>query len=293
MSPLIDAHHHIWRLDDLAWLSGPMQPRIFGTYEKVRRDYLIDEYLADIARAGVVKSVYVQTNWPPGGALREVEWVQSVADAHGFPHAIVGFADLAAPDLPALIKAQRRSRNFRGLRQQLFWHDNPAYRFAPRPDLMNDPDWRRGLAAVADSGLLFELQVFAPQMRDTLDLVRAYPGLQFVLVHAGMMEDPTRWTAWREGMARLSEAPNVAVKLSGLNTFVRTLDAGLTARIVGETVALFGADRCMFGSNFPIEKMWTDFDSLVAALDTAIAPLPEAARRAVRHDTAAKLYGLG
>ena len=76
MIPVIDAHHHIWRQDDLPWLKGPMVPRIFGPYEPLRRDYPIDEYLADIAGTGVEKSVYVQANWPPEKAEDEVAWVQ-------------------------------------------------------------------------------------------------------------------------------------------------------------------------------------------------------------------------
>jgi predicted TIM-barrel fold metal-dependent hydrolase len=64
-SGIVDAHHHIWRRDDLVWLSGPMVPRIFGPYESIRRDYLIDEYLSDVTPFGIEKSVYVQTNWPP------------------------------------------------------------------------------------------------------------------------------------------------------------------------------------------------------------------------------------
>src|SRR5882724_10049816 len=90
---VIDAHQHIWRQADLAWLTGPMQPRIFGPYEPIRRDYPIDEYLSDARPAGIVKSVYVQTNWPPGHELDEAAWVQGIADQHGFPHAIVAYTD--------------------------------------------------------------------------------------------------------------------------------------------------------------------------------------------------------
>ena len=94
MIGIVDGHHHIWRQADLPWLQGPMVPRIFGPYEPIRRDYPIEEYLADIAGTGVEKSVYVQTNWAKAGAVDEVAWVQATADAHGWPHAIVGYADL-------------------------------------------------------------------------------------------------------------------------------------------------------------------------------------------------------
>ncbi len=291
---VVDAHFHVWNLNDLHWLAGPVQPRIFGDYSRMQRDYTIAEYLGDITSANVVKSVYVQTNWPPQNALREVEWVQSVADDFGRPQAIVGFADLASPDLHQLITAQLRCPNLRGLRQQLFWHDNPAYRFAPRPDLMNDPEWRRGLSIVEQHGLVFELQVFASQMRDAAALARAFPGVQFVLVHAGMLEDtsPDGWVRWREGMSELADAPNVCVKLSGLNTFTRRLSPELIAAIVRDTLGLFGAGRCMFGSNFPIEKMWTDYESLLGAMRQALAHLPPGDQRSVLHDTAVRVYKL-
>lgn len=290
--PVIDAHHHIWRRADLAWLQGPVQPRIFGDYSAVRRDYTIDEYLQDIADMSVAKSVYVQTNWPAENALREVEWVQAVADAYGYPHAIVGFADLASADLEQLIEAQRLCANLRGVRQQLYWHENPAYRFAPRPDVLMDRAWRRGLSVLERRGLLFELQVFASQMHDAATMARDHAGVQFVLIHAGMLEDTSKegWKRWREGMARLAAESNVSVKLSGLDTFERKLAPALTASIIKETVALFGPERCMFGSNFPIEKIWTSYRALMESFRTAISCFPEAAQRAILHDTAARLY---
>jgi predicted TIM-barrel fold metal-dependent hydrolase len=165
MIPLVDAHHHIWRQADLAWLQGPPQPRIFGEYAAIRRDYPIEEYMAEARAAGVVRSVYVQTNWPAGREEEEVAWVQAVADRHGFPHAIVGYADLAAPAVGAALDRMTKHSRLRGIRQQLHWHEKDLYRFAARPDLMDDPVWRSGLVEVARRGLLFELQVFAGRWR--------------------------------------------------------------------------------------------------------------------------------
>ena len=95
---IVDAHHHVWRRADLPWLSGPMRPRIFGPYEAIRRDYPMDEFLADIAGTGVTRSVYVQANWAPERFEDEVAWVEQVADESGWPHAIVGYADLLAEE---------------------------------------------------------------------------------------------------------------------------------------------------------------------------------------------------
>jgi predicted TIM-barrel fold metal-dependent hydrolase len=290
----IDAHHHVWRLDDLPWLSGPQLPRIFGPYQPICRDYSIDEYRRDIAGCDIVKSIYVQTNWPAGQSYDEAVWVQSLSDATGWPHANVAHADLADPDAGALIKRLAKLPATRGIRQQLHWHENSQYRFAPRPDIMNDKDWRRGFAVLADHGLLFELQVFASQMADGARLARSFPDTVFVLEHAGMPEDtsPRGWQLWREGMMALAQCPNVNVKLSGLGTFVHACREDAIGPIVKETVAMFGAERCCYGSNFPIEKLWTDYKKLYQTFRSAIAYLGEREQAAILHDTASRLYRL-
>jgi predicted TIM-barrel fold metal-dependent hydrolase len=294
MTPIIDAHHHIWRQRDLPWLQGPMQPRIFGPYEAIRRDYPIDEYLADARRSGVEKSVYVQANWAKERFADEVTYVQRAADETGWPHAIVGYADLLVEDLRLQLDALSRYRLMRGVRMQLHWHANPMYRFAPRPDLARDEKFRRNLARLADYGWSFDLQVFAPQMVDAAALAADNPKIVFILQHAGMAEDlsPPGRAAWRAGMEALAACRNVVSKLSGLGTFLHRNDPAFIAEIVHETLRLFGADRCLFGSNFPIEKIWTDYGSLVAAYRAALAGLPEDAQADVLWNTAARVYRL-
>jgi predicted TIM-barrel fold metal-dependent hydrolase len=295
MIPIVDGHHHIWRRADLPWLSGPMVPRIFGPYEPIRRDYPIGEFLGDIDGSGVEASVYVQTNWGPGTAVDEVAWVSEVAAASGWPHAIVGYADLTRADAPKVFAAQAKHPLMRGIRMQLHWHENPEYRFAARPDLMNDGVVRHNIARLADHGWSFDLQVFASQMADAARLAADTPAVTFVLQHCGMPEDLTREgrTAWKEGMARLAERPNVVVKLSALGTFVHRLDETLIADIVGETRALFGAERCLFGSNFPIEKLWTSYAELAATYRQVLAAYPEAEQRAMLGGTARRVYRVG
>ena len=291
---IIDAHHHIWRQADLPWLLGPMQPRIFGPYEKIRRDYPVTEYLEDIGNHGIVRSVYVQANWAPDQHVAEADWVRSVALEHGWPHAIVAFADFTSPDSDAQLEALAGNSLVRGIRQQLHWHENPLYRFAARPDLAADRGFQRAVARLADHGWCFELQVFAGQMRHAEALVRTCPDVVFVLQHAGMPEDlsPEGRAAWLDGVTRLARLPNVVCKLSGAGTFVRRNDPELIADIVGRSLELFGPARCMFGSNFPIEKLWTGYGELIDAYKTATSGLSGDERHAIFHDTAARVYRL-
>jgi predicted TIM-barrel fold metal-dependent hydrolase len=292
---IIDAHHHIWRLADLPWLAGPPVPRIFGDYAALRRDYAIDEFVGTVRPQGVVKSVYVQVNVAPKAEIDEIAWVQSVADAHGFPHAIVGYADLAARDLAATLNRAQAYANLRGIRQQLHWHETPRYRFASRPDLMNDAAWRAGLHQLEQRGLLFELQVFAGQMDNAAALARDFPGVTFVLQHAGMLEDrsPDGWARWRRGMMALAACPNVVTKLSGLGTFEHRCTSALWRPVVEETVAMFGAARCLFGSNFPIESLWTSYDNLIAVMRDCLSGCSADERQAIFFDNAQRIYRLG
>ena len=291
---IVDAHHHIWRRADLPWLSGPMQPRIFGPYEAIRRDYLIDEYLDDLAGSPVTRSVYVQANWAPERFEDEVAWVQAVADDTGWPHAIVGYADLLAADVRPRLDQLAKYPRLRGVRMQLHWHENETYRFAPRPDLALDPVLQRNVARLADYDLVFDLQVFAGQMAGAAELAAACPDVTFVLQHAGMPEDlsPAGRAEWRAGMERLAARPNVYSKLSAFGTFIHRNDPAHVARILRDTVAIFGADRCLFGSNFPIEKLWTSYGALLGAFRDAAAGLDAAARAAIFEKTAVRIYRL-
>ena len=292
--PIIDAHHHIWPMAELPWLSGPPVPRIFGEYGPIRRDYPIKEFLDEARPAGVTASVYVQANWAPDRAADEVAWVQAAAEGARFPMGIVGFADLARPDAGEIIDRQLAHPGLRGIRQQLHWHQNALYRFAPRPDIVDGPAWRRGLSEVARRGLVFELQVFAGQMARAARLAQDFPDCSFVLAHAGMLEDrsPEGWDRWRRGMRELALLPNVATKLSGLGTFEHACSAALWGPVVKETLDLFGPRRCLFGSNFPIEKLWTTYSALVATMCSVLAGLGADDQRLIFHGNAARIYRL-
>ena len=292
MTDIIDAHHHIWRRRDLPWLDGPMQPRIFGPYEPIRRDYLIDEYLADLAGTGITKSVYVQCNWPKDRFEDEVAYVQQVADETGFPHAIVGYADFLVGDVRSQLDRLTKYSGMRGLRMQLQWHKNPQYQFASAPDLARDPTLQKNVARLADYGWSFDLQVFAGQMPGAAELADSAPKVTFILQHAGMIEDlsPAGWDEWRKAMRLLASRPNVVSKLSALGTFIHKNDPAHIAAVVRETIEIFGPERCLFGSNFPVEKLWTQYADLIEAYRKAIEPLGEAVARAAFHDTAARVY---
>jgi L-fuconolactonase len=292
MVAVIDSHFHIWRKADQPWLNGPMVPRIFGPYEPIRRDYPIEEFLADRDGLDVVKGVYVQTNWAKEDFEKEVAWLSETAAATGWPHAIVGYTDMTVDDVRPQLDRLAKYPLLRGVRMQLHWHDVPAYRFAPGPDQVLDPTVRRNIARLKDYDLSFDLQLFPAQMRDGAELVAENPATSFILTQCGMLTDdaPETVAAWKSGLAHFANLPNFHAKLSGLGTFVHRNDPALISLIVDNAIDILGSNRLTFGSNFPIEKLWTTYADVLNAHLSAVEKHGEKAIRDVFHDTAMRVY---
>jgi predicted TIM-barrel fold metal-dependent hydrolase len=217
--------------------------------------------------------------------------VQEQHERTGWPHAIVGSADLFAPDAIETIEAElAASALLRGTRLQLHWHEREeAFRFASGPDRASDRTFNENLAKLPALGLVFELQVFPNQLESAARLAAAHPDLTFVLIHAGM---PIAREPWREALTQLAQHPNVTVKLSGQGTFVHAVDRELIADVTKVVLDTFGAGRAMFGSNFPIESLWTDFSSLIDAWLGVLAEYPDQVRADVLGRTARRIYRL-
>ncbi|MEQ1942051.1 amidohydrolase [Mesorhizobium sp. VNQ89] len=292
MQKAIDSHFHIWRQKDQPWLAGPMVPRIFGPYEAIRRDYPIEEFLADQQGSGVEKAVYVQTNWAKEDFENEVALLSDTAKASGWPHAIVGYADMTVDDVRPQIDRLVKYPLLRGVRMQLHWHETPAFRFARSADQVIDPAVKKNVARLKDYGLSFDLQLFPAQMKDGLELVGENRETNFVLTHTGMLTDLAEPVVeeWKAGLRTLAQAPNLYAKLSGLGTFVHRNDPDVIGAVVDNAIDILGSDHLMFGSNFPIEKLWTTHAELIAAHRKAVSKHGAKAEADIFWNTAERVY---
>jgi predicted TIM-barrel fold metal-dependent hydrolase len=290
--PVIDTHHHIWLRKDVGWLADPPIPRMFGDYFGIRRDYPVDEFIQDVKPQGVTKSVHVTAMWGPGKALEETRWLQAVADKHEFPHGIVSNIDLADPQAEAALKAQKQFPNMRGVRQMLYWDSDPVRQGAPRADFCNSPDFRRGFALLEKHGLHFELQVYAGQVAHAVELIKAFPGVNMILVHAGMLAVRTQAAIdqWRAALTAMAAFPNLHVKISGLGMYSSGITLPQTRQVIRDVIQIFGPERTIYGSNFPLEKLHASYAEFFGIYRTVLAEYTEAEQRAVLHDNAAKFY---
>ncbi|NRO97230.1 amidohydrolase family protein [Paraburkholderia sp. NMBU_R16] len=294
--PIIDPHHHLYDLKtgNYPWLQGPMLKRVFGDYSAIRRDYLIEDFLADIRNQNVVKSVHLQVEYDHNDPVAETRWLQSVADRYGYPHGIVGFADLSSPDVESVIAAHCAFENIRGIRQCLNFHRDPVKTFIDSPHLMSDSQWRRGYGLLRQYGLSFDLQLYYTQMEEATALARDFPDTPIVLNHTGMPVDREREEieAWKKAMKMLASAPNVSCKISGLGMGDWRWTVDSIRPFVLDAIEAFGVERCMFASNFPVDKLFSSYDELFNAFKAITRDFSAAERAALFHDNAARVYRL-
>jgi predicted TIM-barrel fold metal-dependent hydrolase len=290
--PVVDTHHHIWRRNDIPWLADPPIPRMFGDYFGIRRDYSVEEFMADVTPQGVVKSVHVTANWGLDRALDETRWLQSVADKTGFPHGIVAMVDLASPDIEQTLKAHKQFPNVRGVRQMLYWDTDPVRQAVPRPDYCNAPEFRRGFALLEKYDLSFELQVYAPQAHYAVELIKAFPNVRMILVHAGMLtsRQPKAIDEWRAALTAMAAFPNLHVKLSGIGMYSGGVDYAQARQVIRDAIQIFGVERTIYGSNFPLEKLHASYADFFGHYRRVLAEYSEAEQGAVLHDNAVKFY---
>lgn len=288
---MIDAHHHLWDLKAVhyPWLMARGVERFFGDPTPIQRNYLLGEFRAEAGAEGFSASVHIQVGAEDGWA--EAEWVQTVADANpDWPLAQVVFCDLTSDNLAAQLDRFLTLPTVRGVRQ--------IVGRAPGEDavtgtntLLDDPRFVAGLREAGRRGLSFDLQLIPELMGKTARVLAQAPETRVALCHAGSPHDrSTEGLAdWARELRRLSALPQVTCKLSGLGMFDHGWATDTIRPIVETCLAQFGPERLMFGSNFPVDKLYSDYRKLARAYSALV---PDDAKTAVFRDTAARFYGL-
>jgi predicted TIM-barrel fold metal-dependent hydrolase len=292
---IIDAHHHLCDFSQsYPWLEGPAEPfRYHGDDRPLRRSYLLDDYLADTQGFKLVGCVHIENG--AADPLWEAGWVQHVHDSHGLPSVQVAKASLADPAVLAHLERLAALPTVRGVRDILNWHPDSRYTHTARPDLLTDPAWLKGFSHLAPLGLSFDLQVFPDQLEQAAQLAANHPDTTIILDHAGMPihRDPKSLRDWRTGMQKMAKQPNVVTKISALGTNDHAWTRASIRPVILDTIDVFGPHRTMFGSNFPVDSLYSSFTGLYTAFDDITAAMTADERRHLFAETARKTYGIG
>ncbi len=275
----LDSHHHLWDLSAVSypWLEARGVRRFFGDPTPIQRDYLVEEFRRDAEAVGVTASIHVQAGTPFG--LEEAHWVQSVHDGPGegrFPAAQVAHCDLAADDVEAQLEALSDLSTVRGIRQIVGRSAEEDLKTGTG-SLLDDPAFARGLGLVAARGWSFDLQLLPEQMAAMARLLERMPDLRVALCHAGSPHDRSAegLKFWASQLSPLSANPNLVCKLSGLGMFEPGWTAESVAPIVHTVLEQFGPDRCMIGSNFPVDSLTSGYAEIWRAYERLLADLDE------------------
>jgi L-fuconolactonase len=308
--PIIDPHHHFW--------------------ERSNWRYLLDELIADTAGHNIRQTVFIECSsaYREDGpeelrVVGETDFAEAIANESATGKygelyaaaAIVGSADLRLGNavVPVLEAHQAASARFRGIRHRAAWADPAALQrpSAESPHLLLDSKFREGYARLADYDMTFEGWVYHPQISELTDLARAFPDTTIIFNHLGgplglgpyADRQNDVFKEWRPMVTRLASCPNVVAKIGGIQMPVNgfgwedrdrppTSDELLKAnrRWYEHTIEVFGPERCMFESNFPVDRascsytvLWNQFKKLSAGFSFD-------ERAAMFHDTAQRVY---
>lgn len=233
----IDAHHHFWRYNDreFAWIDDSMA--------KLRRDFLPGDLEPELQANDFHSSVVVQTRQ----TLEETRWLLHLASANPFVVGVVGWADLASPDIARELNSLAANPKLVGLRHIV--QSEPDDRFLLRPEFL------RGIAALEEFDLAYDILIFHKHLPVAIEFVEKFPRQRFVLDH--MAKPPIKakqMEPWANNLRRLASFPNVLCKMSGLVTEAdwKAWTHDDIAPYLDVAFDAFGPDRLMIGSDWPV-----------------------------------------
>ena len=275
----IDSHQHLWRFDPVEY--GWIAP----TATALRRDYVHTDLTRELAAAGLDAAVAVQAR----SSLDENDFLLDQAEASGGRiRGVVGWVDLAADDGAAVLERYAARPRFVGVRHVVQGESDPAF--------LDRPSFNRGVSRLRGLGLVYDVLIYAPQLPAAIAFVDRHTAQPFVLDHiakpsiAGTRID----AAWARDFAEIARRPHVTCKLSGIVTEVRdatwTIDA--IRPYVDLAVEAFGPARLMFGSDWPVCRLRTEYGDWVRTVEALTSTWSVSERAALWGGTAARVYVL-
>ena len=287
----IDAHHHLWDLSavEYPWLNAKGVTRFFGDPAPIQRNYLLDEYRTDATPDGFTGSVHIQVG--AADAWEEAVWVQSIADDNpDWPMAQVVYCDLTRPDLTAQLDKFQTLSTVRGVRQIIGRAPGEDAQTGTNEVIQSDA-FLEGLKLVGARELSFDLQLIPELMPAMAAILKQAPKAKVALCHAGSPHDrsPSGLAAYANALQNLSSLENVYCKLSGLGMFDHRWSTETIRPVIEICLDQFGAERCMFGSNFPVDMLYSGYDKLIQSYFRIV---PAKDQKKIFSNVAADFYNL-
>ncbi len=273
----IDAHHHFWRYNpqEFDWIDDEMRV--------IRRDFLPRDLAGEITPAGIDGVVSVQARQ----TLAETDWLLELAGQQDFIRGVVGWVPLVDPAVDAVLARCAASPKLKAVRHVL--------QGEPDPDYMLRPDFNRGVARLRTFDLAYDILILELQLPQTLRFVDQHPGQRFILDHIAKPRIREGiLSPWRENLHELARRPHVWCKLSGVVTEAdyRAWTPDSIRPYLDAALDAFGADRLMFGSDWPVCTVACDYGRWARLVRDLVRPLSAAEQAAIMGGNAVQAYRL-
>jgi L-fuconolactonase len=273
----IDAHQHFWRYDPVqySWIRDTMEP--------LKRDYLPDDLKPLLERTGIHGTIAVQARQ----SLEETAWLLELADRHSWIKGVVGWVELCSPHVREQLEQYARHPKLRGIRHIV--HDEPEDRF------MLQPAFLRGLSILGEFNLIYDLLLFPRHLPVAIEVVKQFPEQRFVLDHLAKPEIRTqRFSPWDADIRALARFENVSCKISGLVTEAAWKQWKLRdfQRYLDHVLDCFGPDRLMFGSDWPVCTLSSNYSDLVLLIQDYLEAFPVEMQEKIWGSNAVRLYAI-
>lgn len=278
---MIDAHHHVWKLSraDYGWIGDGRNPAV----APIEHDYLVEDYRSLAAENGVIGSIVVQA----AQTVAETNWLLDQAHASGgLIKGVVGWIDMTAPNAADVLHGLARDRLLRGIRPML--QDIADVEWVLQPSLTP------ALRAIMELDLSFDLLVRPSHLKAALALLNRHPDLRAIVDHGGKPDIANgMWQPWADDIRRIARETQAHCKLSGLVTeALPGWKPDDLRRYAGHLIECFGAERLLWGSDWPVMLLNADYAGWLAAAKQFVASQSAADQQAIMNDNAIRFYRL-
>ncbi|MGA0411872.1 MAG: amidohydrolase family protein [Candidatus Puniceispirillales bacterium] len=294
---IIDAHHHFWDLNKnyYPFLRDKIDPNFFlGNYETIRENYLPIDYINDSRNHNVVGTIHCEAEWDRNDQVGETRWLKDLSLNNKFPNAIVAHAWFHKKNSEEIIAEQASFDMVKGIRSKpitKFSQNSQEYLYEGS---MQDINWRNGLKLLEKYNLNYDLRIPNWHLEEAVEIVRLIPNTKVIINHAGFPWNRTDegMDYWRKGIKLMSLEPNTFIKLSEFGVKGEDWNYYQNKKIIHELIDLFGPQRCMFASNFPVSKIKISFDDLYKNYKKIVKDFSDDEKKWLFAKTASEVYNL-
>jgi predicted TIM-barrel fold metal-dependent hydrolase len=283
--PFVDTHVHYIDLKDpnlyYAWLQPDWVHPVLGDIDGLKvLKYTADHFIAETRFQNVTKAVHVQAALGIADPVEETRWLQEQADRTGFPHGIVAHCDLAGADAEETIERHMAYPNLRGIRD------------FGEGDYLVDETWRKGYGLLAKHDLVFCLDLVPENLPAVRALADTYPDVVLCIDHAGFprRRDDDYFQMWKRGMDEAAGAPNTVVKISGLGMCDNRWTVDSFRPWVEGCIETFGIERSFFGTNWPVDRLYSSYGDVLDAYAEIISSYSPAEQEALFSKNAERIF---